>query len=485
MSNVRVRFAPSATGFLHIGGLRTALFNYLFARKEGGFFILRIEDTDRTRFVEGSLEDIKQGLSWAGIQWDEGPELGGAYGPYVQSERLSIYREAVAALLAKGAAYRCFCTSERLARLRESGQSGYDRKCRDLDGEESQKRADAGEACVIRLKAPLEGETLFQDYLRGELHFENSIIGDIIVLKTDSFPTYHLASVVDDHHMKISHVLRGEEWISSTPKHVLLYNAFGWEPPVFVHLPVILSPAGGKLSKRDGATSVRDFIARGYLPEAMVNFLALLGWSLDGETSMITMDELKAVFTIDKIGIASPVFDMKKLDELNGKYIRSLDPELLLAAVLPVLEAAELLSAQDDSQVDYLRKVLPLVVERVNWIPEVVEKTAFFFQEELSYRDGSLLLPENTTAPEAAAILAEAARRLEGLEEYTEERIEEALRAQVRESGMKAGQAFMAIRTAVSASRTSPGLFATLCVLGKSRCLVRLKAAGEVLRGMA
>ena len=484
MSTVRVRFAPSPTGFLHIGGLRTALFNYLFARREGGSFILRIEDTDRTRFVEGALEDIKRGLAWCGIEWDEGPDTGGAYGPYVQSERLDLYRDAAEELLNKGAAYRCFCTAERLAEIRESGQSGYDRKCRELSPDESEQRAAAGEPCVVRLKAPLDGETVFQDHLRGEVRFENSTIGDIVILKTDFFPTYHLASVVDDHKMEISHVLRGEEWISSTPKHILLYNAFEWEPPAFVHLPVILSPKGGKLSKRDGATSVKDFITKGYLPEAMVNFLALLGWSLDGETSMITMDELKGVFTIDKIGMASPVFDITKLDDLNGKYIRSLDPEALLAAVLPVLEESGLLSPADDGQVDYLRSILPLVVERLNWIPEVLEKTAFFFREDLDYGDGSLLIPKKTTAQEAASILEEAGKRLGAVDDFSEENIEAALRAQVGESGMKVGQVFMAIRIAVSGSKTSPGLFETIHVLGEERTLKRLASAGKILQGM-
>lgn len=484
MSNVRVRFAPSPTGFLHIGGLRTALFNYLFAKREGGAFILRIEDTDRTRFVEGALEDIKKGLSWTGIEWDEGPDKGGAYGPYVQSERLAMYKKAAETLLEQGTAYRCFCTADRLAALREEGVSGYDRKCRDLSKEESAQRAASGEPFVVRLKAPLDGETVFQDYLRGEVRFENSTIGDIVILKTDNYPTYHLASVMDDHHMEITHVLRGEEWISSTPKHVLLYDAFGWTPPEFVHLPVILSPKGGKLSKRDGATSVKDFIAKGYLPEAMVNFLAMLGWSLDGETSMITMDELKGVFTIKKIGMASPVFDISKLDDLNGKYIRSLDPEALLAAVLPVLEDANLLHPGDDEQVEYLRQILPLVVERLNWLPEIVEKTAFFFSEELDYGDGSLLIPKKTTAEEAAAILVEASTRLEAADDFSEEKIEELLRAQVGETGMKVGQVFMAIRIAVSGSKTSPGLFETIHVLGKERCLNRLKAAAELLRGI-
>lgn len=485
MASVRVRFAPSPTGFLHIGGLRTALFNYLLAKREGGEFILRIEDTDRTRLVPGALEDIMSGLRWCGIDWAEGPDRAGRVGPYVQSERLHLYREKAEELLAKGAAYRCFCSEERLAGLRDSGVSGYDRHCRELPAAEAEARAAAGEPSVIRLKSPLEGETVFRDFLRGEIRFANSTIDDLVLLKTDGFPTYHMASVVDDRLMMITHVLRGEEWISSTPKHVLLYAAFGWTPPQFVHLPVILSPKGGKLSKRDGATTVREFIDKGYLPEAMVNFLALLGWSLDGETSEITMPELEKRFTLDKIGTNSPVFDIVKLDDLNGKYLRAMAPQALLEAALPFAARAGLLDPQDREAVAYLAAILPLLAERITLLSDIPEKAACFFAAALDYGDGSVLLPKKTTAAQAAAILEGATAALAAVESYTEPAIEQALRALVERIGLGAGQVFMAVRTAVTASTSSPGLFETLAVLGRERTLTRLAAALALVKTLA
>lgn len=485
MASVRVRFAPSPTGFLHIGGLRTALFNYLLAQREGGEFILRIEDTDRTRLVPEALEDIMAGLRWCGIDWAEGPDKGGPCGPYVQSERLHLYKEKTAELLAQGAAYRCFCSEERLSALRDAGVSGYDRACRELPAAEAERRAAAGEPCVVRLKSPLAGETVFRDFLRGEIRFENNTIDDIVLLKTDGFPTYHMASVVDDRLMRITHVLRGEEWISSTPKHVLLYAAFGWTPPQFVHLPVILSPKGGKLSKRDGATTVREFIDKGYLPAAMVNFLALLGWSLDGETSEITMPELEKLFTLDKIGTNSPVFDIVKLDDLNGKYLRAMALEALLQAALPFVARAGLLDPADSTAIAYLQRILPLLAERVTLLSDIPEKAAFFFADSLDYGDGSVLLPKKTTAAQVAVILAQAAHALEGIDPFSEAAIEVPLRALVEETGFSVGQIFMAVRTAVTGSTSSPGLFETLAVLGRERTLSRLAAALERVKTLA
>ena len=284
-NQVRVRFAPSPTGYLHIGGARTALYNWLFARHCGGRFLLRIEDTDRNRFVPDALADITASLRWLGIDWDEGPEAGGEYGPYFQSERLEHYREYAEQLLSEGKAYRCYCTPERLEELRKSQEAakqplGYDRYCCNLTEEQRRDLEKSGAKSVVRFKIPREGRTMVHDLLRGEMTFENSTIDDFVLLKSDGYPTYHLANIIDDHLMKISHVMRGDEWLVSTPRHVLLYQAFGWEPPQFAHLPVFLAPSGGgKLSKRHGATSVREYREKGYLPEALANFLLLLGWN--------------------------------------------------------------------------------------------------------------------------------------------------------------------------------------------------------------
>ncbi|HIE03586.1 MAG TPA: glutamate--tRNA ligase, partial [Candidatus Latescibacteria bacterium] len=323
---VRVRFAPSPTGRLHVGSAHTALFNWLFARHHGGAFVLRIEDTDRSRVVEGALEDILEGLRWLGLDWDEGP--------YFQSERVEIYRRHADVLLERGWAYRCFCSPERLERMRREQQARgeppkYDRRCRDLPPDEVKGRVEAGEPNVIRLKVPLEGETKFVDLIRGEIVFRNSELDDLILLKSDGFPTYHLASVVDDHLMGITHVLRAEEWISSTPKHVLLYEAFGWEPPNFAHLPLILGPDKSKLSKRHGATALLDYRDKGYLPEAMANFLALLGWSPGDGREKLSGEEMIEEFSLEGMGKRGSVFDETKLEWLNGLCIRELPPEQL------------------------------------------------------------------------------------------------------------------------------------------------------------
>ncbi len=483
MTRVRVRFAPSPTGYLHIGGLRTALFNYLFARRTGGSFILRLEDTDRTRLVPDALDDIMRSMRWIGIDWDEGPDKGGAYGPYTQSERLGLYRQHADGLLASGHAYRCFCTPERLESMREAQKSDtrYDGHCRDLPDNEVRRLMDAGVPHVIRLRVPREGETVVHDFLRGEMRFENRLQDDLVLLKTDGFPTYHLANIVDDHFMEISHVLRGEEWISSAPKHVMLYDAFGWAPPVFVHLPVILSPTGGKLSKRDGATNVREFIDMGYLPEAMTNFLALLGWSYDGERSMFVMDELEKEFVLEKIGMASPVFDRVKLDDYNGKYMRLCDDQTLASLCRPYLEAAGLFVPGNSEHERILNAIVPLYRERLVLLRDIAEQSFFFFSDDLDWGDGSLLVPKKTEPGQVARILDLAAERLGTQGDFTHEALETALRDLVEELGMKAGQVFMPLRVAVTSRAVSPGLFETMTVLGRERCLDRIRRARAVL----
>ncbi|MFC1848428.1 glutamate--tRNA ligase, partial [Chloroflexota bacterium] len=326
--SIRVRFAPSPTGHPHIGNIRTALFNWLFARHHGGTFILRIEDTDQTRKVEGALESILESLRWLGLDWDEGPETGGDYGPYFQSERLGLYHKRFQQLLDSDHAYRCYCSTERLAQMRDEmaerkeSVRSYDRRCRYLSPAERVQFESQGIAPVIRFKVPLEGQTTFHDLIKGDITFDNSELDDIVLLKSDGYPTYHLANIVDDHLMEISHVMRADEWLSSTPRHVLLYQALGWEPPQFAHLPMILGPDKAKLSKRHGATSIVEYRDQGYLPQAMMNFLAMLGWSLDDKTEIFSAEELVQHFSIDRISKAPAVFNRDKLDWINGLYIR-------------------------------------------------------------------------------------------------------------------------------------------------------------------
>ncbi|MEA3344691.1 MAG: glutamate--tRNA ligase, partial [Chloroflexota bacterium] len=370
-NQIRVRFAPSPTGEPHIGNIRTVLFNWLFARQQGGKFILRIEDTDRTRYVPGAEEAIKEGLRWLGLEWDEGPDVGGPYGPYVQSERLSLYRKYAEQLVATGHAYRCNCTPERLAALREEQQRrhehvGYDRRCRFKEpGEVS-----PDEEHVIRLAVPLEGTTKVHDLIRGDVTFENQLIDDQVLLKSDGFPTYHLAVVVDDHEMDITHVIRADEWLSSTPKHILLYQAFGWEPPQFAHVPIVLGEDGKRLSKRHGATSIAEFKRMGYLPEALFNFLALLGWAPgEGEEQEIfSREELVQLFDLTRVQPSAARFSYDKLDWMNSEYIRALPADELAERLLPVLRDAGL-----DASLDKVRELVPLVRERLKTLNDAVE----------------------------------------------------------------------------------------------------------------
>ena len=326
---VRVRYAPSPTGFPHVGNIRTALFNWLWARHTGGKFIVRIEDTDVARTVPGSVESILDSLRWLGIDWDEGPEVGGDHGPYFQSQRLPVYQEIAERLVKEDKAYYCYCSSERLTAMREEQQKqklppGYDRHCRCLAGEGPLQLTAQGIKPVVRFKTPLDGQTRFQDLLRGEVVFENSTIDDFVMLKSDGYPTYQMANVIDDHLMEISHVLRGDEWLSSTPRHILLYNALGYQLPVFAHMPLILGPDRSKLSKRHGAATLTEYREQGYLPETMLNFLALLGWSLDEKTELFTRQQLIDNFSLERISRTAAIFNKEKMDWMNGVYLRGL-----------------------------------------------------------------------------------------------------------------------------------------------------------------
>lgn len=477
---VRVRFAPSPTGEPHIGNIRTALFNWLFARHHGGAFILRIEDTDQNRLVPGALEAIRAGLRWLGLQWDEGPEVGGPFGPYFQSRRLDLYREAAARLVAAGAAYPCYCSPERLKQMREDQERRkepprYDRTCRNLTPDERAEREAAGATPVVRFKIPLAGETTYTDLIHGPVTFDNGLLDDFVMLKSDGFPTYHLANVVDDHAMAISHVLRADEWVSSTPRHILLYEALGYDPPRFAHLPMILGPDRSKLSKRHGATAVAAYEHEGYLPEAIVNFLALLGWSLDAETEIIDRETLIAHFDIDRINHTPAIFNTEKLDWLDGVYIRKLSVDELTDRLVPFLDRDLPPEVPRPLDAGYVRSIVPLIHERLKKLGEAAALTEFFFLEDLHVEPGQVTV--KGLDPAAGRVALESALAvLRDLPKWTTASLEAALRALTTELGIKAGQLFGLLRIAVTGRTIAPPLFDTLAVLGRDRSLRRIEA---------
>ena len=488
---VRVRYAPSPTGFPHVGNIRTALFNWLFARHHGGRFIVRIEDTDQARTVPGALEAILDGLRWLGLDWDEGPEVGGDYGPYWQSERLPRYRAAAQRLIDQGDAYYCYCSPERLTEMREAAAArkettGYDRHCRDLTAAERETGAAklAAEGCipVVRFKVPVEGSTAFDDIIRGRVEFENANLDDFVLLKSDGYPTYHLANIVDDHEMQISHVLRAEEWVSSTTRHLLLYRALGYTPPKFAHLPMILGPDRSKLSKRHGAVAITDYRDQGYLPETMVNFLALLGWALDDKTEIFSAAELVAHFTLDRVGRSAAIFDREKLDWMNGAYIRGLSLEDLARKLMPFLESGLPETVKRPVCAEYVRRLAPLVQERINTLAEAAEYAGFFFLDELDYATSAL--PGKQMPPQTTLEALQAAReKLTALESFDPDSLEGALRPLAEQLQLKAGQLFSSLRVATTGRSAAPPLFETMAVLGKVLCLDRLGAAIERLEG--
>ncbi|HET6478039.1 MAG TPA: glutamate--tRNA ligase [Dehalococcoidales bacterium] len=478
---VRVRFAPSPTGFPHVGNIRTALFNWLFARHNGGAFIVRIEDTDVARKVAGALEAILDGLRWLGLDWDEGPEVGGNYGPYFQSQRLDLYREAANRLVEQGDAYRCYCSPERMAEMRAEQQKrkqspGYDRRCRDLSETESRQKKAEGITPVVRFKMPLEGQTSFSDIIWGEITVENSLLDDYVLLKSDGYPTYHLANVVDDHLMEVSHVLRAEEWLSSVPRHKLLYQALGYEMPQLAHLPMILGPDRSKLSKRHGAVSITEYREQGYLPEAMVSFLALLGWSLDDKTDIITRDDLVKHFSLERISKTAAIFNHEKLDWMNGVFLRELSHEELLRKIMPFLESGLPEAVKRPVSEEYVSRIVPLIRERINTLAEAATYADFFFLEELEY-DASLLMGKKMTVEITIKALKVAQERLSLLESFDHDSLEGTLRPLAEELGLKTGQLFSPLRVATTGRTAAPPLFETMVVLGKERCLERIRVA--------
>lgn len=479
-SEVRVRFAPSPTGYLHVGGARTALFNFLFARHHGGSFILRIEDTDRSRFQQGALEEIFKSLQWLGLQWDEGPQVGGNAGPYVQSERTDLYRTHAQQLIDAGHAYRCFCTPERLAGVRQEREAakkptGYDRHCRNLEPSEVQSMLEQNTPSVIRLKVPDKETISFDDAIRGEISYKSNVLDDLVLLKTDGFPTYHLASVVDDHSMNISHVLRGDEWIASTPRHLLIYRAFGWKPPVFAHLPVILSPDGGKLSKRKGAASVMDYKQNGYLPEALFNFLALLGWNPGDDREKMSIEEMVESFSIGKISPKGSVFDGKKLDWMNGIYMQERSVESIIDDVLSIWKDKELIDQNSGADDPYLKRVVSLMKDRSRRVTELAENAWYFFQDPSGYDEKAAR--KHFFKGDAVSVLNGLIEKLSQTDSFDEQTLEEIYRDYAGQNELSTGKLIHPTRLAVSGVSFGPGLYEMLEVIGKDRVISRMTAA--------
>ncbi len=480
----RVRFAPSPTGFPHIGNIRTAIFDWLFARHEGGKFVLRIEDTDKARQVEGSLEEILYVLRWMGMDWDEGPEVGGEYGSYFQSERLETYTKYAGQLVESGHAYYCYCTPARLEEMRKGQQAagiptGYDRHCRNLSDEEKSQLEASGAPRVVRFAMPESGTTSYNDYIRGELSFDNALQDDFVMLKTDGFPTYNFASVVDDSLMKISHVIRGEEYISSMPKYVHLYTAFGWPQPEWIHVPLILGSDRSKLSKRHGAVNFKSYIDEGYLPEAMINYLSLLGWSAGEDRDLYSVDELVERFTLKGIIDHAAVFDVHKLLWMNGQYIRESSLERITDLAIPYLEKAGLLLLPlGNEEREYLQKVVALVHDRLKIMSEAPELIDFFLKDELEFDPKAVAKWLNR--PESSDLLQKVANRLETIPDWGLQSIEAAVREAGSEVGAEGGKVIHPVRVAVSGRTVGPGLFESIEVLGRDRAVARLRSAAQM-----
>ncbi len=481
--DIRVRYAPSPTGLPHIGNIRTALFNWLFARHHGGKFIVRIEDTDQERLAPGAVEGILDGLEWLNLDWDEGPRVGGDYGSYFQSERLPVYRETANKLIGQGDAYHCYCTRERLAQLRleqerNKQDQGYDGHCRNLDARRRRALESEGAPSVVRFAMPDSGVTRLHDLIRGEVEWRNELVDDFILLKSDGFPTYHLAVVTDDHLMRISHVLRAEEWLSSAPRHLQLYRALGYSPPQHGHLPMILGPDRAKLSKRHGATSILEYRDDGYLPAALRNFMVLLGWSLDDKTEIMPVGTMVENFTLDRVGKPAAIFDREKLSWMNGVYIRDMADGTLADAMLIYLNrdlSPKLLPVDRD----YLLRIVPLVRERLKLLSESADMTTYFFEAQPEY-DRANLVQRGMTREEALAALSAAAESL-ATADFTAPVLEELLRAAGEAMGLAPRRFFGTLRWAVTGRNVSPPLFETMEVLGRARVTSRLRVAIDQL----
>ena len=475
---VRVRFAPSPTGYVHVGSLRTALYCYLFAHHHAGRYILRIEDTDQSRLVEGAVENLLVEMDWTGVRHDEGPvyrdgELTetGDYGPYTQSHRLPIYQQYVKELLEKEKAYYCFCSKERLDALREEGHHGYDGHCRDLDPQEAKQRVEAGEEHVVRLKMPKDTDLVFQDLVRGGIVMNSDDSDDQVLQKSDGFPTYHMAVVVDDHLMGITHVIRGEEWVSSTPKHLVLYDYLGWEKPYYAHLPNILNVHRKKLSKREGDAAVSDFREKGYLPEALVNFLALVGWNPGDEREIMSMEEMIEAFSFERVSKSGGIFDVDKLNHINNHYIRKADNERLYDLVKEHVELGQFVEDKEK-----IIAIIDLVKEKVDRVIDLAPYIEEFYQDEVEFEEGTASIIEQEHVPELWSFFA---KKLDELDPFDEEGIQASIKACQKELGVKGKQLFMPLRIGVSGTTHGSDLVKTIALLGKERVLKRLARAGE------
>ncbi len=474
--SVRVRIAPSPTGDPHVGTAYIALFNYAFAKKHGGQFLLRIEDTDRTRSTPESEAAILSALRWVGLKWDEGPDIGGPCGPYRQSERADIYKAEVGKLVESGAAYRCFCTADRLDALRADQRRqglfvGYDGLCRTCSREESDQRA-ATEPFVIRMAMPRTGTTVITDKLRGDVTFENTQIDDQVLIKTDGFPTYHLANVVDDHLMGITHVIRAEEWLTSTPKHVVLYQAFGWQVPEFIHMPLLRNADKSKISKRKNPVSLDYYRASGFLPEALVNYLGTMGWSISGDREKFDLAEMIEKFTWDRVSLGGPVFDLVKLSAMNADYLRAL-PDAAVVERLRTWRFSD----------DFLKSLVPLVRERIQRLDEFVPMTEFFFAGDVDHAAVAKdLLPKGRTPKETADILEKLIETLDSHRDWTAAGLEAGFRGFCEKTGYSTKEVFMLTRLGATARKATPPLFETVSVLGKDLVRRRLRLAMEFVK---
>ena len=495
---IRDRYAPSPTGLQHIGGVRTALFNYLFARSKGGKFILRLEDTDRVRSDDAFVRNLYDTFAWLGFSWDEGPDVGGPCAPYIQSQRFELYRKYALELVSAGRAYYCFCSAERLEKLRVereaasrgegSSQTGYDRLCRSIPPEEAARRAGSGEPHTIRLRIPLgetpgeSSSTKFHDQLLGDIEWKNRDINpDPVLIKSDGFPTYHLANVVDDHLMGITHVMRAQEWLPSTPLHVIMYESFGWVPPVYCHLPMVMGQDGKKLSKRHGATSVDEFRRQGYLPDALINYIALLGASYEEGKDIYTLAELAERFSTEKLNTAPAVFDYKKLEWYNGQYIRMKNDAELAALTLPLAVERGLFggpgSAPGAAQEKIYTAAMPLVKERAVFLHEIPEKLRYLFSEP-AIPPKEEFFPKKADLSQTLELLRQGREMVRPLAEAPDdETAENLVKAFAEKEGIKLGDLMMPLRVAITGARVSPPLFGSIRLLGAEKSLARTDQA--------
>jgi glutamyl-tRNA synthetase len=478
--SVRVRFAPSPTGFLHVGGARTALFNYLFARARGGTFILRIEDTDAARSTDESLAAILEGMRWLGLAWDEGPEAGGERGPYFQSARRELYRRHADELVAKGRAYPCYCTAEELearraAQLARGEPPRYDGRCRGLDAAARAQRAAEGRGAALRFALEGQGEVAWDDQVRGRVAFQREVLDDFVLLRSDGFPTYNFACVVDDRSMAISHVIRGDDHISNTPRQILLYDAFGWEPPAFAHVPMILGADGTRLSKRHGATAVAAYRDLGFIPEGMVNFLALLGWSFDGTRELFTLAELEGAFALERVGSNPAVFNLEKLEWMNAQHLKRLPEEERVRRAVAFLEARghDLANRSPEWRAALVRAI----GDRLKTLADAERYGAFALHAEVTFDEAAWA--EVRERPEIGPRLEALAETLAADAEFSLASLERGTRGLATRLGIKAGDLMMPARVALTGRKVAPGLFEVMWLLGRERSVARLRAAAE------